>query len=181
MLCAALGGFLFGYDTTVINGALFQMKDYFGFGEHDWKYALIVAIAITAAFVGAFLAGFIAARFGRRPCIASADVLFIVGSVIMSCAPNVGVILFSRVLVGLAIGISSATIPVYLAEVTEPKHRGATIVLNTFVLTGAQFIAAGFTALMVAFTSENVGWRIAVGVGALPAIMQLICLLLFLP
>ncbi|KAG5503409.1 hypothetical protein JKF63_05547 [Porcisia hertigi] len=181
MLCAALGGFLFGYDTSVINAALFQMKDHFGFGEHTWQYALIVAIAIAGAFVGAFISGFIAAAYGRRPCIAIADVLFVVGSILMAAAPNVEVVLVSRVIVGLAIGISSATIPVYLAEVTSPKHRGATIVLNNLFLTGAQFIAAGFTALMVVFTSRNVGWRVAIGVGALPAMVQLFCLIFFLP
>nr|AJP61932.1 myo-inositol/H symporter 1 [Herpetomonas muscarum] len=181
MLCAALGGFLFGYDTSVINGALFQMKDHFGFDDHSWIYGLIVAIAIAGAFVGAFASGFISARFGRRPSILIADILFIVGSVLMAAAPNVAVILVSRVIVGLAIGISSATIPVYLAEVTSPKHRGATIVLNNVFLTGAQFIASGFTALMVVYTSENVGWRIAIGVGSAPAVVQLVCVIFFLP
>lgn len=180
-LCAALGGFLFGYDTSVINASLFQMKDHFGFDEHSWKYGLIVAIAIAGAFVGAFASGFISARFGRRVCIAVADVLFIVGSVLMAAAPNVEVVLVSRVIVGLAVGISSATIPVYLAEVTSPKHRGATIVLNNVFLTGGQFIASGFAAIMVVFTGKNVGWRVAIGVGALPALVQLGGLLLFLP
>ncbi|XQJ27295.1 myo-inositol/proton symporter (MIT) [Leishmania guyanensis] len=181
MLCAALGGFLFGYDTSVINAALFQMKDRFGFGEHSWQYALIVAIAIAGAFVGAFISGFVSASFGRRPCIAVADFLFIVGSVLMAAAPNVEVVLVSRVIVGLAIGISSATIPVYLAEVTSPQHRGATIVLNNLFLTGGQFISASFTAIMVIFTSNNVGWRVAIGIGALPAAVQVFCLLFFLP
>ena len=181
MLCAALGGFLFGYDTSVINAALFQMKDHFGFDEHSWQYALIVAIAIAGAFVGAFASGFISAAFGRRPCIGVADILFIVGSVLMAAAPNVAAVLVARVIVGLAIGISSATIPVYLAEVTSPKNRGATIVLNTLFLTGAQLIASGFTAIMVIFTGKNVGWRVAIGVGAVPALVQLFCLLFFLP
>lgn len=181
MLCAALGGFLFGYDTTVINAALFQMKDHFGFDDHSWKYGLIVSIAIIGAFFGAFGAGFLSAKFGRRPSIVLADVLFVVGSVMMAAAPNVAVILVSRVVVGLAIGISSATIPVYLGEVTSPQHRGAAIVFNNVFLTGAQFLAAGIGALMVVYTSNNVGWRISIAIGALPAVLQLFLLLLFLP
>lgn len=181
LLCAALGGFLFGYDTSVINAALFQMKGHFGFDEHSWQYSLIVSIAIAGAFVGAFASGFISAAFGRRPCIAVADVLFIAGSVLMAAAPNVAVVLVGRVVVGLGIGISSATIPVYLAEVTSPKHRGATIVLNNLFLTGAQFVASGFTAIMVVFTGQNVGWRVAIGIGAFPALVQLFCLLFILP
>lgn len=181
MLCAALGGFLFGYDTSVINGALFQMKDHFGFKDTSWIYGLIVSIAVIGAFVGAFAAGFISAKFGRRPCIAVADVLFIIGSVVMAVSPNVALVLVGRIVVGLAIGISSATIPVYLAEVTSPKHRGAAIVLNNVFLTGAQFIASGITALLVVYTDRNVGWRVAVGIGALPAVFQLIGIVLFLP
>lgn len=181
MLCAALGGFLFGYDTSVINGSLFQMKDHFGFDEHSWKYGLIVSIAIIGAFFGAMASGFISARFGRRPSIIIADFLFVVGSLLMAAAPNVEVILVSRVIVGLAIGVSSTTIPVYLAEVTVPKRRGAAIVLNILFLTGAQFIASFFTTIMVVYTNDNVGWRVAIGVGAIPAVVQLICVVIFLP
>nr|AJP61936.1 myo-inositol/H symporter 3 [Angomonas desouzai] len=181
MLCAALGGFLFGYDTTVINAALFQMKDHFGFSEHSWKYALIVAIALAGAFVGSFASGFIATRFGRRISIIVADILFTVGSVLMAAAPNVEVILVSRVLVGFAVGISSCIIPVYLAEVTPPQHRGAVISLNNLFVTGAQFIAALVTGLLVIFTDINVGWRIGIGLGAVPSLLQMICIFAFLP
>lgn len=181
MLCAALGGFLFGYDTTVINAALFQMKYHFDFDDHSWKYGLIVSIAIIGAFFGAFGAGFLSARFGRRPSIILSDILFIIGSVLMAASPNVTVILVSRVIVGVAIGVSSATIPVYLGEVTSPQHRGAAIVLNNVFLTGAQFLAAGVGALMVVYTGNNLGWRISIALGALPAIMQLLLLVVFLP
>lgn len=181
LLCAALGGFLFGYDTTVINASLFQMKNHFGFDDHSWKYGLVVSIAIIGAFFGAFAAGFMSAKFGRRPSIIVADVLFIVGSVLLAAAPNVEVVLAARVVVGLAIGVSSATIPVYLGEVTSPKHRGSAIVFNNVFLTGAQFIAAGVGALLVVYTSDNVGWRIAVGLGVIPALVQVVLLVFVLP
>ncbi|KEG11143.1 sugar transporter [Trypanosoma grayi] len=178
---AALGGFLFGYDTSVINGALFQMKDHFGFSEHSWIAGLIVSIAVAGAFVGAFLPGLFAARWGRRTCIGVADVLFTVGSVVMASASGVEMVLVGRAIVGLGIGISSATVPVYLAEVTPPASRGAAVVFNSICLTGAQLIASVVTALLVQFTSENVGWRIAVGLGGVPSVIQLIGLIFFLP
>lgn len=181
ILCAALGGFLFGYDTTVINAALFQMKTHFGFDDHSWKYGLVVSIAIVGAFIGAFAAGFLSAKFGRRPSIVLADVFFIVGSVMMAAAPNVEVILVSRFVVGLGVGVSSATIPVYLGEVTAPASRGAAIVFNNVFLTGGQFIAAGIGALVVVYSTDNLGWRISIAIGAVPAILQLILLLVFLP
>lgn len=180
-LFAALGGFLFGYDTSVINGAVFQMKDHFHFASDSWQYALIVAIAIVGAFLGALGNAFLATFFGRRISLITADVLFIVGSVLMGCAPNVEVVIVSRLIVGLGIGVSSSIIPVYLAEVTSAKNRGATIALNNLFITGGQFITAGFTALLVVFTDKNVGWRIATAVGALPAIVQLIGVIFLLP
>lgn len=181
MLFAALGGFLFGYDTSVINGALFQMKEHFGFSEHSWEAGLIVSIAIAGCFVGAFIPGFFARCWGRRTCIAIADVLFIIGSVVMAVANSASVVLVGRAIVGLGIGICSVIIPVYLAEVTSADSRGAAIVLNNVCLTGAQLIAACVTALFVQFTSINLGWRLALGLGAVPAVVQLIGLIFFLP
>ncbi|PWV10416.1 putative sugar transporter [Trypanosoma cruzi] len=178
---AALGGFLFGYDTSVINGALFQMKDYFGFSEHSWKAGLIVSIAVIGAFVGAFIPGIASLRFGRRTCIAMADLLFAAGSLLMAVAVNVEMVLVGRAVVGLGIGISSVTVPVYLSEITSAESRGATVVFNGVSLTGAQFIASVVTALLVQFTSIKVGWRVALGLGALPAIVQLVGLVFFLP
>ncbi|RNF16209.1 putative sugar transporter [Trypanosoma conorhini] len=180
-LFAALGGFLFGYDTSVINGALFQIKDRFGFSEHSWKAGLIVSIAVVGAFVGAFIPGLLAVRCGRRACIAIADVLFIVGSIVMSAAMNVEMLFLGRAVVGLGIGMSSVTVPVYLSEITSAKERGATVVFNGVSLTGAQCVASVATALLVQFTSINVGWRVALGLGALPAIIQLAGLFIFLP
>ncbi|ORC84556.1 sugar transporter [Trypanosoma theileri] len=178
---AALGGFLFGYDTSVINGAIFQMKDHFGLSEHSWIVGLIVSIAIAGAFVGACIPGLISSRWGRRPCLTIADILFVVGSVLMAAANGVEMVLVGRAVVGLGIGISSATVPVYLAEVTPPDARGATVVFNSISLTGAQLVASGVTALLVQFTPINIGWRVALGLGALPALIQLVGLIFFLP
>ncbi|KAH9597253.1 Major facilitator [Trypanosoma melophagium] len=180
-LFAALGGFLFGYDTSVINGAVFQMKDHFGLSQYSWVVGLIVSIAIAGAFVGACIPALISSRWGRRPCLAIADVLFIVGSVLMAAANGVEMVLVGRAVVGLGIGISSATVPVYLAEITPAAERGATVVFNSICLTGAQFVASAVTAVLVKFTPVNLGWRVALGIGALPAIIQLIGLVLFLP
>ncbi|RNF02221.1 putative sugar transporter [Trypanosoma rangeli] len=180
-LFAALGGFLFGYDTSVINGALFQIKDWFEFSGHSWKAGLIVSIAVAGAFVGAFIPGLLATRCGRRACIAIADVFFIAGSIIMAVAMNVEMLLVGRAVVGLGIGMSSVTVPVYLSEITSARERGATVVFNGVSLTGAQCVASAVTALLVQFTSTNVGWRVALGLGALPAIIQLVGLFIFLP
>nr|CCC95145.1 unnamed protein product [Trypanosoma congolense IL3000] len=181
IIFAALGGFLFGYETSVINGALFQMKDYFDLSEHSWTYGLIVSIAIVGAFVGSFASSFISARWGRRSCIALADVFFTLGSLLMAFANHVSLILVGRLIVGFGIGLSSATIPVYLAEITPAASRGAAIVFNNVSITGAQFIASVVTALFVIYTEPNLGWRLALGLGAVPSLIQLVALLVFLP
>jgi SP family myo-inositol transporter-like MFS transporter 13 len=178
---AALGGLLFGYDTGVVNGALFQLKDHFGFDSSSWIAGLIVSIAIAGAFVGSFLGGVLASKYGRKFAIGSADILFIAGSVILSVAPSVAVVMIGRFVVGLGIGFSSIVIPVYLAEISPPAVRGKVITLNNLFITGAQFLAACVCGVMVHVSGKDVGWRIMFGLGAVPAALQLAGLVLLLP
>ena len=178
---AALGGLLFGYDTGVVNGALFQMKDHFGFDSNSWVAGMIVSIAIAGAFVGAFLGGLVASKYGRKLAIGTADCLFICGSLVLSIAPTVAVVMIGRFVVGLGIGFSSIVIPVYLAEVSPAQTRGRIITLNNLFITGAQFLAACVCGLFVHASGKDVGWRIMFGLGAVPAMLQLVGLVLLLP
>jgi SP family myo-inositol transporter-like MFS transporter 13 len=181
LACAALGGFLFGYDTAIVNGALFQLQDEFHFDGNSWQNGLVVSIAIAGAFVGSLLAGIIGSRFGRRRVILCADVLFIIGSATLAAAPDLIVVWIGRLILGLGIGLASVIVPVYLAEMSSAQSRGKVVTVNNFFITGAQFIAASLAALFVATTSPTVGWRVMFGLGIVPAALQLIGLLTFLP
>ncbi|GAA2238876.1 sugar porter family MFS transporter [Kitasatospora cystarginea] len=119
---AALGGFLFGYDSSVINGAVSGIQDRFGIG--DGVTGLIVSSALLGSAVGAALAGRFADRYGRIRVMKVAAVLFAisaVGSMLPFAAWDLAC---WRVLGGAAIGIASVIAPTYIAEVAPTKYRG---------------------------------------------------------
>ncbi|WP_280697508.1 sugar porter family MFS transporter [Kitasatospora sp. GP82] len=119
---AALGGFLFGYDSSVINGAVSGIQNRFGIG--DGVTGLIVSSALLGSAVGAALAGRFADRYGRIRVMKVAAILFAIsaiGSMLPFAAWDLA---FWRVLGGAAIGIASVIAPTYIAEVAPTRYRG---------------------------------------------------------
>ena len=125
---AALGGFLFGYDTAVIAGAIGALRDHFQLtaAEQGWAGAS----AIYGCLPGALAAGFLADRFGRKRLLLVCAVLY-AGSGLWSAVANTfPSFLLSRLAGGVAIGISSMVCPTYIAEIAPERRRG---VLGTLV------------------------------------------------
>ncbi len=89
----------------------------------------------------------------------------------MGAAPSFGVLLVGRLVVGFGVGVASATVPMYVAEVAPPQHRGFLVSLNSFFITGGQFISYLMDS---AFADVSNGWRYMVGLSAVPAIVQLV-------
>jgi SP family myo-inositol transporter-like MFS transporter 13 len=98
-------------------------------------------MAIAGAIIGAAFGGRINDRFGRKPAILAADALFAIGAVFMAAAPNVSLLIAGRILVGLGVGVASMTAPLYIAEASPAKIRGALVTLNVLFITGGQFFA----------------------------------------
>ena len=172
---AALGGLLFGYDTGVISGALLFIRQVMSLSST--MQGVVVAIALAGAAVGAAMAGQLSDRAGRRRVILGAGVLFIAGAVISAVAPNVILLLLGRFLVGLAIGVASMLTPLYLAEISPARDRGAIVSLNQLCITGGILVSylVGF-----ALAGASGGWRWMLALGALPGII-LSAGMLFLP
>ncbi|KAK3800759.1 hypothetical protein RRG08_003163 [Elysia crispata] len=99
---AALGGFLFGYDTGVISGAMILLRNSFSLSS-VWQ-ELIVSVTIAAAAIFALIGGFLNDRLGRRPVIMGASLLFTLGSVMMAVSKDKFALLAGRVVVGAGIG-----------------------------------------------------------------------------
>ena len=99
---AAIGGFLFGYDTGVISGAMILIKQEFHLSNF-WQ-ELIVGITIGTAIVGALLGGFLNQWFGRKPMLITSAIVFTTGSVLMGIAHSRELLLFGRLTVGFGIG-----------------------------------------------------------------------------
>ena len=95
-------------------------------------------------------------RFGRRPVILLSSFVFLAGALVMALAPSYTVLVLGRGVVGFAIGVSSMVVPVYLAEMAPPSHRGTIVTLNTLFCTGGQFLAG---VVGGAFGGVLDGWR----------------------
>ncbi|MEU0567688.1 sugar porter family MFS transporter [Nonomuraea sp. NPDC005983] len=119
---AAIGGFLFGYDSSVINGAVTGIQRYFHVGPVE--IGVVVAIALLGSAAGAWVGGGLADRWGRTRTMQAAAVLFAVSSIGQMLPFALWDLAFWRVLAGIAIGMASVLGPTYIAEVAPPAYRG---------------------------------------------------------
>jgi SP family sugar:H+ symporter-like MFS transporter len=133
-----MGGFLFGYDSSVISGAVTGIQHHFKVGNGET--ALVVSSALLGSAVGAAVAGGMADRLGRIRVMQAAGILFAISGVGSMFPPSIFVLGVWRVIGGLAIGMASVIAPAYIAEVAPPAVRGrlasfqqAAIVLGIFI------------------------------------------------
>ncbi|KAM4677067.1 proton myo-inositol cotransporter isoform 2-T2 [Discoglossus pictus] len=173
---SALGGFLFGYDTGVVSGAMLLLKKEMNLSAL-WQ-ELLVSSTVGAAAISALAGGGLNGLFGRRPCILLASFIFTVGAVVLAAAQDKETLLGGRVVVGLGIGITSMTVPVYIAEAAPHHLRGRLVTINTLFITGGQFFASVVDGAF-SYLPRN-GWRYMLGLSAVPSIIQFLGFL-FLP
>ncbi|OKJ16180.1 MFS transporter [Kitasatospora sp. CB01950] len=119
---AAMGGFLFGYDSAVINGAVTGIQKHFGVGNGET--AFVVAIALLGSAAGAVVAGWLADHLGRVRTMLMAATLFAISGIGSMFPPSIQVLGVWRVVGGIAIGIASVIAPTYIAEVAPTAYRG---------------------------------------------------------
>jgi len=138
-LVAALGGFLFGFDSGVINGTVEAIQGEFGSDEAGTGFN--VASMLLGSAVGAFFAGNLADKFGRRPAMILTAVAFIIsawGSGIAGSSPE---FVFFRLLGGLAVGAASILAPAYISEIAPPSIRGGLATLQQLMIVIGLFMA----------------------------------------
>ncbi|KAG2309121.1 hypothetical protein Bca52824_028869 [Brassica carinata] len=175
VLSAGIGGLLFGYDTGVIAGALLYIREEFQEVDNKrWLQEMIVSMTVAGAIVGAAVGGWYNDTFGRKTSILIADVLFIVGAVVMALAPAPWVIIIGRILVGFGVGMASMTSPLYISEMSPARIRGALVSTNGLLITGGQFLSY---LINLAFVHTPGTWRWMLGVSAVPAIIQFFLML----
>src|SRR4051812_19352903 len=161
-LIAALGGFLFGYDTGVIGGAMLFMQKDLGLETHA-QQQLTVAILLIGAMVGALIAGWAADKISRRRTKIIAGVVYVTGGIGCALAQTYWQILAGRFWLGLAVGTASFVAPMYIAELVPPRIRGAVVSFNQLMVTlgilAAYIVDWGFAGL-----SNNWRWMFALAV-----------------
>ena len=165
---ATFGGLLFGYDTGVINGALEPMKDDLGLTSATEGF--VVSILIFGAAIGALIGGRLADKYGRRSNILMLACIFAIGTLGCVLSPTWQVLALFRFILGLAVGGASATVPVYLAEVSPVETRGSMVTRNEVMIVSGQFAAFVINAIIFNIWGEHDGvWRWMLLVAVLPA------------
>lgn len=139
-ITAAIGGFLFGYDTGIIGGANLYIYDDLGY-DTPLVLEAVVSLTVFGAIFGAICAGPLSDKKGRRPTIIAADCAFITGSVIMAASPSVWILMVGRFIIGLGVGSAAMVIPIYLAEAAPKELRGTIVSVNVLFITSGQLIA----------------------------------------
>jgi major inositol transporter-like SP family MFS transporter len=168
-IVATLGGLLFGYDTGVINGALEPMKADLGLdatGE-----GLVTSTLLVGAAVGAAACGKLNDALGRKKTLTILAVIFFVGTIGCVLAPNIEVMIPSRVILGFAVGGASVTVPVYLAELAPTERRGSLAGRGELAIVVGQLLAFAINAVIGNVWGEHEGvWRYMLAVAAIPAV-----------
>jgi SP family galactose:H+ symporter-like MFS transporter len=171
---SALGGLLFGYDTGVISGALLFIRQ--DFEVAPFLQGVIVSSLLVGAMIGAMACGPLSDRFGRRVVILIAAIIFAIGALVAALAPNVVTLVGGRIILGLAVGMASVVVPLYIAETAPPDIRGALVTLNQLMITIGILVSYGVNAATAPFE----GWRWALGIALVPSVILGVGML-FLP
>ncbi|KAF8263275.1 general substrate transporter [Lactarius quietus] len=178
VLCSSISGLLFGYDTGVVSGALVSIDSDLGPESlSNMQKELITSATTLGALLGGLTAGMLSDAIGRRPVLGIADILFIGGAVGQAICHTVWAMIGTRFLVGWGVGIAACVAPVYIQELSPTRLRGRMVVINVVAITFGQVVAYGIDA---GFANIHGGWRWMVGLGTIPAGLQLI-FLFFLP
>ncbi|MDC4233448.1 sugar porter family MFS transporter [Actinomyces sp. B33] len=158
---AALGGFLFGFDVAVINGAIGSVSGAeTGFGLDAWATGVVVSIVSLGAAVGAAVAGGAANRLGRVKVMVAAAVLFAISALMSGLSFSFAALVFWRLIGGLGVGISAVIAPAYIAEITPADKRGRFGTLQQLAIAFGIFGAFITNFLLVKATgsADAVGW-----------------------
>jgi len=169
-LVTFLGGTRFGYDQGVIAGALKGIEGSFRAG--NFAQEVITSWVTLGALIAALVAGIAADRFGRRPVLLAAGLLFLAGTVIQAVTPGVEILVLGRLVAGFGIGFASVIAPLYAAEMAPQRIRGR--IVSTYQL-GITF--GIFLAYLVSDLYDSAEWRMMFLLAAVPGVLLIIGIL----
>lgn len=181
-IIAAVGGFLFGFDTAVIAGAIPYMEKYFSLNAT--QLGIAVSSALLGCIFGTIFAGSLADKFGRKKIMMVAALLFLISAILTALPKTLLVFNIARFIGGIAIGLSSPVSPMYIAELAPARIRGALVTLNQLAITFG-IVASYMCDWYIAGLGDeqwniNFGWRWMFASESLPAAALLVGLF-FIP
>ena len=173
-LTASLGGLLSGYDTGVISGALLYINQ--SFEMNSFMLGFLVSSVSIGAVVGALINGALIDKIGRKKIMLITAFVFIIASIFCYLSQNVLELILSRILIGCAVGAVSFAGPLYLSEISVKEKRGEIVSFHQLAITFG-ILFSYLTNYFCANLENN--WRVMLLVGAFPAIILFVAMLLF--
>jgi MFS family permease len=170
-LTVAIGGFLLGFDATVISGTVPFIKKYFDLTgvSGDLKLGWAVSCLGWGALGGNAVAGFFSDRYGRKKVLIFTALLFAASALLSAFATNFTTFVVSRIIAGVAVGGAILVAPVYIAEISPSKQRGSLVSFNQLMIVIG--ISASFFSNYFLLNSGDNNWRWMLGVEAIPAVL----------
>lgn len=187
-LVAALGGFLFGFDTAVISGTVSLVKH--DFNLDAFHEGWFVSCALLGCIVGVSFSGKLSDQYGRKIVLILSAILFLASAIGCMFSDSFTVLVIFRLIGGLGIGVASMVSPLYISEFSPSRFRGMMVSLYQLALTVGIVLAYFSNAYLANHTNDMFGqelttkifsqevWRAMLGLGALPAGIFLVCLFL---
>lgn len=167
-ITAALGGFLFGFDTAVISGAERAIQDIWKLD--DWTHGLAIASALYGTVIGALFGGIPADRYGRKKSLLWIGLFYLVSALGSAIAWNIESFTIFRFLGGLGVGASSVVAPMYISEIAPAKNRGLLVALYQFNIVFG-IVIAYISNFLIGTAELSEDWRWMLGVEAIPALI----------
>jgi sugar porter (SP) family MFS transporter len=160
---AGLGGLLYGYDIGIIAPALVFVHK--AFNPSESAESFVVSSFLIGSMLGSFCGGMIADRIGRRSTLLWGGTIFIAGSLLAALAPGIYSLMAARGLLGVAIGFTSVTAPVFVSELAPPQSRGTLVGFYQLALV----IGIAVANVVGYLLADARAWRLMFGLGAAPA------------
>jgi sugar porter (SP) family MFS transporter len=175
-IVAALGGFLFGFDTAVISGVEKSIQVLWNLSNA--QHGFTVASALLGTVVGALIAGVPAEKYGRKKILQVIGLLYLVTSLVTAFTPTWSIFVIFRFLGGIGVGASSVVGPMYISEISPANRRGRLVALFQFNVVSGILLA--FVSNYLLFGIGENAWRFMLGVQAVPAFLYFV-LVFFVP
>nr|WP_286164856.1 MULTISPECIES: sugar porter family MFS transporter [Clostridia] len=167
-ILGALGGLLYGYDLGVISGALLFIKN--DIPLTSFTEGLVVSSLLFGAIFGSGFSGPLSDRLGRRKLIFIISIIFTIGTLVATFSQSIEMLVAGRLILGFAVGGSSAIVPVYLSEMAPTHERGSLSSLNQLMITIGILLSY---LINYAFAGIE-GWRWMIGLGVIPSLVLMI-------
>lgn len=184
-LVASLGGFLFGFDMAVVSGILPFVQQQFTLSPSQVGW--FVSSALAGCIIGVIFAGDISDRLGRKKLLFLSALFFVITALGCTFIPVFSWLIAARILGGMAVGIASSVVPLYLSEIAPDHQRGRLVTFYQLAVTIGIFSAYGSNALLLKYAQPVASgsnwtdvvsslevWRKMFGVGLFPAILFLL-------